>query len=601
MFSEDRILGLDIGAATVKLGEFHVSSSHGLRLSNFNYADLGLDPEHDEARQAQIVSTIRNVLQERRIRSGKVVFSVSGQQVFTRFVKLPPVEEAKVAQIIQYEAQQNVPFPIDEVVWDYQLVGGESGGELDVVLLAIKSKIIEELNDSVQAAGLRTTRVDVAPMALYNALRYNYGDLEGCTVLLDIGARTTNLLFVEKNKLFTRSIPIAGNAITQSITTEFNVSFAEAEQLKKKHSFVALGGAYEEPEDQTQARISKICRNVMTRLHAEVGRSINYYRTQQGGSAPARVFLSGGSSIIPYTDRFFQEKIQVPIEYFNPFRNVEIDPHVSREELQRCAHFFGEVVGLGLRQLTECPVEVNLLPSSLRSRRRGEQRRPYLVGIALCVLLIPYLWWGYSWKMAELDQRKLDEVKKHAEDLQKIKEQIDSETSRLDAVKGKSDQIVSLVNERSLWPDFMQDFNRRVAAVSNLWIVSFQPQTTLTESRESTTFRTPMGRLGAMPGMMGMPPGPPGGAEGFAPTPRPTVSTSALPPGTEILVSGAGHRNFTNPEKDVQLVNSFAQNLRESPYIISNSVEITALPDPMSDNEWLSFSLKFRLNRLLFK
>ncbi len=591
MVGEDRILGLDIGAATVKMGEFRVSSTHGLRLTNFNYAELGLDPEHDESRQALIVSTIRNALQERRIRGGRVVFSVSGQQVFTRFVKLPPVEEAKVVQIIQYEAQQNVPFPIDEVVWDYQLVGRDGTGELDVVLLAIKSKIIEELNDSVQAAGLRTTKVDVAPMALYNALRYNYGDLEGCTVLLDIGARTTNLLFVEHNKLFTRSIPIAGNAITQSVATEFNIPFVEAEQTKKKYSFVALGGAYEEPEDQTQARISKICRNVMTRLHAEVGRSINYYRTQQGGSPPARVFLSGGSSIIPYTDRFFQEKIQVPIEYFNPFRNVEIDQRVTREELQRCAHFFGEVVGLGLRQLTECPVEVNLLPASLRTRRRGEQRRPYLVGIALCVLLIPYLWWGYAWKIGELNLRKFEELKRRADDTERIKEQIDDEKSRFDHAQSHANQIVSVVEERTLWPDFLQDFNSRL--VPNLWVVSFEPQAQPTATRES---------VGGRGSRLGMPPGPGiPGMESPPETPAPKPAEEALPAGTEIVVNGAGHRDLMNPETDVQVVNMFAQNLRASPHIISNSVEITALPDPMSTNDWLSFTLRFRLTRQLFK
>lgn len=587
MVGADRILGLDIGASTIKLGEFRVSPGHGLRLLNFNYADLGLDPEDDTSRQATIVSTIRNALHERRIRSGRAVFSVSGQQVFTRFVKLPRVEESKVVQIIQYEAQQNVPFPIDEVVWDYQLVGNDSEGELDVVLLAIKSKIIEELNDSVQAAGLNTTKVDVAPMALYNAFRYNYGDLDGCTILLDIGARTTNLLFVEQRRLFTRSIPIAGNAITQSVAAEFNVPFQEAEQLKRKHSFVALGGAYEEPEDATQARVSKICRNVMTRLHAEVGRSINYYRTQQGGSAPVRVFLSGGSSIIPYTDRFFQEKIQVPIEYFNPFRNVELDPHVAREELQRCAHFFGEVVGLGLRQLTECPVEVNLLPTSLRSRRRGEQRRPYLIGIAICALLIPYLWWGYSWKIGDIKRRKLEEVTRIADDTEMVKQTLRSELDRLQQLQMEASQVVAVVDSRTLWPVFLQDFNSRLATVTNLWILSLTPQ-----AEPTVTTAAP---ISERYGMIGSPLSPPPAADGS------DHSAEPLPPGTEVHITGAGYRNLQNPEMDVQVVHQFAQLLRKSPYIHSNSVDITTVPDPMSTQPWLAFAMRFRLNRELFK
>jgi type IV pilus assembly protein PilM len=391
-----------------------------LRLTNFNYADLGIDPEHEENRKALIVSTIRNVLREKNIRTRRVVFSVSGQSVFTRFVKLPPVDESKVVQIIQYEAQQNVPFPIDEVIWDYQLVGNTQQGELEVVLLAIKSDIIEELNEGVESAELRTETVDVAPMALYNAVRYNEGDTEGCTMVVDIGARTTNLLFLEKNRVFSRSIPIAGNAITQSVAAEFNIPFLEADQLKRSKGFVALGGAYAEPGDEQQARVSKIIRNVMTRLHAEVARSINFYRSQQGGSAPSRMLLSGGTSILPYTDRFFQEKLQIPIEYFNPFRNVDIDPSISREELARCAHFFGEVVGLGLRKLTKCPLEVNLLPRSIRARILMEQKRPYLAGAAICALLIPLCWWAYTTKTASLQQQQREDVSRQVEALQSL-------------------------------------------------------------------------------------------------------------------------------------------------------------------------------------
>src|ERR1041385_8067071 len=159
MLAADKILALDIGAATIKIGEFTASKTHGLRLTNFNFADLGVDPEHEENRKALVVSTIRNVLREKGIHTARAIFSVSGQSVFTRFVKLPPVEESKVVQIIQYEAQQNVPFPIDEVIWDYQLVGSSNEGELEVVLLAIKSDIIEDLNEGVESAGLHTEKI----------------------------------------------------------------------------------------------------------------------------------------------------------------------------------------------------------------------------------------------------------------------------------------------------------------------------------------------------------------------------------------------------------------------------------------------------------
>ena len=184
-------------------------------------------------------------------------------------------------------------------------------------------------------------------------------------MLLDIGAKTSNLLFFEKGKVFSRSINIGANSITQDFANESKLPFAEAEQKKISEGFVSLGGAYEEPENAHQAAISKIARQFMTRLHIQVNQTMQFYRGQQGGSAPQRLFLSGGASLMPYTAQFFAEKLNVPVEYFNSLRNIQLDPGPQpREELAKGAHSLGEVVGLGLRNLAHCPVELNLMPES---------------------------------------------------------------------------------------------------------------------------------------------------------------------------------------------------------------------------------------------
>ena len=590
MLGSDRIIALDIGASTVKIGEFQAAKGHGLRLTNFNYADLGIDPEHEENRKALVVSTIRNALREKNIKTKPVIFSVSGQSVFTRFVKLPPVDESKVVQIIQYEAQQNVPFPIDEVIWDYQLLGKSPQGELEVVLLAIKSDIIEELTDGVESAGLRAEMVDVAPMALFNAVRYNYGDLEGCTVVVDIGARTTNLLFIEENRVFSRSIPIAGNAITQNIASEFSVPFLEAEQMKKTHGFVALGGAYEEPESQTQARVSKIIRNVMTRLHAEVARSINFYRSQQAGGAPTRLLLSGGSSIIPYTDRFFKEKVQIPIEYFNPFRNVEIDAQISREELARCAHFFGEVVGLGLRKHSECPIEVNLVPKSLRTREQLEQKRPYLAAAGICVLVIPLCWLAYTKKTSALKEHQLQGITEEVNNLSDLSQKLTHEQQLLTDVQGKADQVVSLVQQRSLWPEILQDINMRIG--SNLWVVSLLPEG---ESTAETGGGRP--RAAAAPIGRGRGRTTEGETETAAAPPPSSGGASLAGPRTiaELRIEGAGAHLSQDPERDFELVEGFAKNLRESLYFDKAGIVIDVPPNPTMRGSTFTFTMRAKL------
>src|SRR5438874_12212542 len=198
---------------------------------------------------AQIPVALREMMTELQVKRGRINYAVSGQSVFARFVKLPSVDEEKIERIISFEAQQNVPFPIDEVVWDYQLVGGGGGEPIQVVLVAIKVDLLDQINGAVEETGLRTSIVDVAPMALYNAFRYNYSDLDGCSLLVDIGARTTNLLFIESGKVFSRSLPLGGSSITAAIVKEFGESFAAARFRKKRDGFVSIGGAYAEPAD----------------------------------------------------------------------------------------------------------------------------------------------------------------------------------------------------------------------------------------------------------------------------------------------------------------------------------------------------------------
>src|ERR1041384_8641995 len=388
MLKSKSFLAIDFGAGTLKVAEFELNEAGGLRLKQYGLKSLGAEGAQETAREAVILKALQEVLAEKGIKAKDVNVCAPGFHVFSKFVKLPPVDAGKVTQIIQYEAQQNVPFPLAEVVWDYQILGSTSGGELEVLLVAIKSDIVEGLFRVAESAGLRLQLCDVSPAALCNAFRYNYGDLEDCTMLLDIGAKTSNLLFFEKGKVFSRSINLGANSITQDFANESKKKFDVAEKIKISEGFVSLGGAYEEPENQDQAAISKIARQFMTRLHIQVNQTMQFYRGQQGGSAPARLFLSGGASLMPYTAQFFAEKLNVPVEYFNPLRNVQIAPTVNLEDLARVAHSLGEVVGLGLRNLAHCPVELNLMPDSTLKWQAFNQKKPYFMATVFSLVLV---------------------------------------------------------------------------------------------------------------------------------------------------------------------------------------------------------------------
>ena len=429
MLNSKSFLAVDFGAGSLKLAEFEVNEAGGLRLKQYGLKSLGAEGAQDSTREAAIQKALQELLAEKGIKAKNVNVCAPGFHVFSKFVKLPPVDAGKVTQIIQYEAQQNVPFPLDEVVWDYQILGTTPGGELEVLLVAIKADIVEGLFRVTESAGLRLQLADVSPAALCNAFRYNYGDLEDCTMLLDIGAKTSNLLFFEKGKVFSRSINLGANSITHDFATEAKLKFEAAEKLKINEGFVSLGGAYEEPENPHQAAISKIARQFMTRLHIQVNQTMQFYRGQQGGSAPQRLFLSGGASLMPYTAQFFAEKLNVPVEYFNPLRNVQIDPSINLEDLARVAHSLGEVVGLGLRNLAQCPVELNLMPDSTLRWQSFNQKKPYLLASAISMAAVVFLMGVLFDQLAQAKNKSWEDLHKMVEPASRKQERFTAPTT----------------------------------------------------------------------------------------------------------------------------------------------------------------------------
>jgi type IV pilus assembly protein PilM len=455
MLNTKTFLTVDFGAGSLKLAEFETNDAGGLSLKNFAIKPLGLEGAADATREATILKALQETLAEKSIKSKNVNVCAPGFHVFSKFVKLPPVDAGKVTQIIQYEAQQNVPFPLAEVVWDYQILGSAAGGELEVLLVAIKSDVVEGLFRVAAQAKLKLSLCDASPAALCNAFRYNYGELEDCTMLLDIGAKTSNLLFFEKGKVFSRSINLGANTITQDFANEAKLKFADAEKIKIAEGFVSLGGAYEEPENANQAAISKIARQFMTKLHIQVNQTIQFYRGQQGGAAPQRLYLAGGASVMPYTAQFFAEKLNLPVEYFNPLRNVQIDAAVSLEELARVAHCLGEVVGLGLRNLAHCPVEMNLMPESTLRWQAFNERKPYFMVTVFSLVLVAFAVGFLFEKLAQAKETEIQDLQPKVEEAQAKSEKFKRVYSKLQVAQTEAWQVTEWMQDRYYWGDVL--------------------------------------------------------------------------------------------------------------------------------------------------
>jgi len=464
-----RLISLNLGSQTMGLAEFRVQAHGGLVLLDYRLRETSTDPTSDEMRRAQIALVVREMMSELHIKHGAVNYALPAQSVFARFVKLPGLEKEKLEKIITFEAQQNVPFPIDDVVWDYQLVGGGLEEQIQVVLVAIKIDLLEDINAGVEEAGLHTSTIDVAPMVLYNAFRYSYPNVNECSLLVDIGARTTNVLFIEPRKIFSRSLPIGGSAITAAIAREFGESVEAAETRKKRDGFVGLGGAYAEPSDHDLARVSKLARSTMTRLHAELMRSITHYRAQQQGSRPDRIFLCGGAVGMPYMREFFQEKFQLPIEFFNPLRNVTVSETAAASGVANSAHLLGELVGLALRSVTVCPMELSLLPASVVRRQELERRRPFFIAAAACVVLAMLGWSIYYTRAAQVTQETTALIQQKNASMRGAETQLDKLKKQITALDSVATPLISATNDRDFWPQILEDLNARLPQ-ADIWI-----------------------------------------------------------------------------------------------------------------------------------
>jgi type IV pilus assembly protein PilM len=574
MSAPNRIRVLNLGMQTVALAEFHASPDGSLTLDKLEFTSLLADPGADVSRPGQIEAAVAELKKNAKSAGGKVNYALPSQSVFARYLGLPASSAEDVNQIIGFEAQQNIPFPIDEVVWDYQALGEPQDGKLNVVLLAIKTDTLEEVNKAVEASGFVPQIIDVAPMALLNAFRYNYGSLEGCSLLIDVGARATNLLFVEGDKSYTRSIPVGGNAITAAVAKEFQQPIEAAELIKQEKGFVSLGGSYADPEDEVVASISKLARTTLTRLHAEISRSISFYRANQGGTQPLRVYLAGGTVSMPYALEFFSEKLQMPVEFFNPLRNVAVSPSVDTSILSSKAHAMGELVGLALRELGDCPIEIKLRPPSVVAAQTLAKRKPYLIAATACLFLLLIQGWVYFSKTASVQEQVLAGVQDDVAKLDVQAKQFDKLKSEQDQVEAVAAPLLNAAAERETWVRVIDELGAKLPA-RYIWITQLTPMaggrpvtiagsgTPARSTRTAATPRTPAG-----------------------PASRNANAAPAGRSGIDALeIKGLF---FDNPAQ-AKVIDDFVKNLGSSPLFAidrSNASKVVTYRGPVDDEIW---------------
>ena len=469
-----KLLTLDIGASRVALAEYEQSGRDSLTLVNYGIAKLAAPLDAGSA-DTILSPALGEIMREKGIKPGPVAVSVSGQMVFPRFAAIPMAGgQDKFEQMVRYEIEQNIPFPIDEMVCDRQVLGDTPDGDKSVMIVAAKIDQIEAITGALTGMGFTPELVDVAPIAVTNAVRYVAGDDGNCSIILDIGAKTTSLIIAEGDRLYNRTIPIGGNNINRDIGQALGIGPEDAELKKLEKGYVSQGGVVED-EDAEADRISKVCRAVLTRLHAEISRSVNFYRSQQGGSAPVRMYLTGGTALLPQVDEFFSENLGIEVVFFNPFDRIGVGGGVDAGQLGTDAAMLAASAGVAVHQIRAARFDINLIPPAILEARAEKAKLPLvaaggamLVAALVCVLL-------GAWERQDAATEQLEKVEAQVNRFKGFETKIKAGQKAVEEAEADARKLRRLLYERERAVLCLRAVAEAVRPIPGMWIEKWEP------------------------------------------------------------------------------------------------------------------------------
>ncbi|MGN0864895.1 MAG: type IV pilus assembly protein PilM [Akkermansia sp.] len=484
-----KTVALEIGAQSVTMGVF-TPVGRGFALSRYARRDIVLDPVEEGMRMDYVSNAIGEMVAELNVRGSEVRNVVSGQQVFMRFLKLPALDNDNLAEQVGFEAQQHIPFPLEDIVYSYQELADRGEGEREVLLVAIKKDILDDLNTQVENNSLRTRSVDCSITSLYNAFRISYSEETEPVMLLDIGAKTTDIIFAEAGRFFTRSVTAAGSFITNSIAREFGMNYRDAEKFKVEQGVVSLGNGHTDGMGEQEAALAACIRNAMGRLSSEVQRTINHYRAQYKGSAPVKAYICGGGARLTYALEYLQSALNIPVEYFDPLQAFSVGSKVDAEALEQDSICLGAVVGAAVSGAQAGEFDIDLVPTSV-GKERAEKALLPKVAVAGVLALAGAGFFAYAAESTASDaEAKLRKVKPVAEEVARIAEQIEAVQGKYQKTMQDIDKVAEIYNMRYAYADIIRQLSARGASVK-FWFTEFAPlinydvaATSLTESAE---------------------------------------------------------------------------------------------------------------------
>jgi type IV pilus assembly protein PilM len=374
--------GIDIGNRALKAIKLS-SGPEGIRIDDFDVV------EHEQVlsnagdnRESLLQSALANFVQRHDLKKTPVAIGASGQNSFARFIKLPPVEPRKIPEIVRFEAIQQIPFPLDEVEWSYQLFQDDKSPDVEVGIFAMRKELVNQHIAYFTGAGLNVQVVQMNPLAVYNAM-YHDQRIKGTTMIIDMGAENTDLIIAEGETIWLRSIPVGGNKFTEALATQFKLKFPKAEELKRNAATSKYG-----------RQILQAMKPVFNELVSEIQRSIGFYASVHRDSRISRVLALGGTFRLPGLQKYVQQNLQIEVHRIDRLGSgAPADAKVAtlfNENILSTVSAYG----LALQTLGKAQINSSLLPMQIRREKMWREKMPWFAAAAAIFVAAPMLGYG---------------------------------------------------------------------------------------------------------------------------------------------------------------------------------------------------------------
>src|SRR4051794_10775180 len=441
--------GIDIGNRALKALKL-VRDGDGVRIDDFDVIEheFVLSNAGDN-RETLIQTALASFASRHPMKNAPVAVGVSGQQSFARFIRLPPVEPKKIPEIVRFEAIQQIPFPLDEVEWSYQLFQNEGSPDVEVGIFAMRKDLVNQHLQFFAGPGLNVQVVQMNPQADYNALYYDGRLADGTTMIIDLGAENADLIITEGEQIWMRSIPIGGNHFTEALVKAFKLRFEKAEELKRNAATSKYG-----------RQILQAMRPVFADLVSEIQRSIGFYSSVHRDSRIAKVLALGGTFKLPGLQKYLQQNLSLEVTKVDGLGNAPpTDAKVAGDLNDNILSAVG-AYGLALQALGKGKIGSSLLPRAIQRERMWKEKTKWFAAAAAACVACPVIATGVYFMQAA----KFDAGKHTRDENQRIFQQgttLAGQWKSLEAAGATDRQLVAdiegLAEYRDLWPDLYHE------------------------------------------------------------------------------------------------------------------------------------------------